>query len=281
MINKNTKRKFLTNSIKVFIKFVIWVQIIAPIICAFIGCICLYATRGSIEHFGLFYKENMLPFQCFLTFIVIIVIIAKKYSQHLRLSTKSRGKIGLQELGLLFLISFSFSFIDSFIDDVINLTNINASTFNVLDHSVLGVVSTCLLGPLAEEITFRGTIERKLLKWKRNPWIGILISALLFGIMHINPSQVESAFIFGVLLGWLYYKFGSVKPCLALHILNNFYCFVLDIYGLGNSSVQELCQKIHIPFLIIMLFSICLFLVCLFTISHKINRKHAKLSSLS
>lgn len=270
---------YLIDSIIVFLKFILWVQIVAPIICACIGCLYLLISTESIDHFGMFYKNHMLPFQCFLTFVVILGVFAKKYYQHLRLRTKSREKSSLRVIFMLFLISVSFSFIDSFIDDVINLTNINAASFNILDHSVLGVISTCLLGPLAEELTFRGTIEIYLLKWKKNPLVAIFLSALLFGIMHINPSQVESAFVFGILLGWVYYKSGSIIPSLILHVLNNFYCFILDIYGYGSSSVQDFCNEVHTPLPIVMILSIVLLSISLFAIYPKTNRKHVMTST--
>ncbi len=92
--------------------------------------------------------------------------------------------------------------------------------------SPVGFVVVALLGPLAEEIVFRGSVERVLLK-KIKPWYAICFSALLFGIVHFELVQGFHAFLMGLLLGWLYYKTNSIIPCMIVHIVNNAVACVL------------------------------------------------------
>ena len=49
----------------------------------------------------------------------------------------------------------------------------------------------------------------------------LLISSLIFGIVHINPAQVPFAFAIGAVFGWLYYRTGSVVPGIIGHFINN------------------------------------------------------------
>lgn len=61
---------------------------------------------------------------------------------------------------------------------------------------------------------FRGAILRKLLTMfpKRQHWIAIAVSAVLFALAHFNVVQSLHAFLIGLLLGWLYYRTDSILP---------------------------------------------------------------------
>lgn len=85
----------------------------------------------------------------------------------------------------------------------------------------LGILSACLIGPLAEEAHFRGAIERRLLEKNWNPWFAIVISAILFAIAHGNFEQGLTAIIMGCFMGWIYYRTRSVMPCFLVHAVNN------------------------------------------------------------
>lgn len=76
-----------------------------------------------------------------------------------------------------------------------------------------------------EELLFRGVILNGLLQHQR-PWVAIGQSALLFGLIHFNPAQSVSAGLFGLLLGWLYYRTRSLGVCMAIHALNNSVAFI-------------------------------------------------------
>ena len=77
-----------------------------------------------------------------------------------------------------------------------------------------------VVAPVTEELLFRGLILRGFLRnySKRS---AILLSALLFAVMHTNPWQFISAFVAGVLLAWLLIETGSLLPCLFAHAVAN------------------------------------------------------------
>lgn len=89
-----------------------------------------------------------------------------------------------------------------------------------------GYVVIGLLAPLAEEIVFRGAILRTLLD-KVTPWGAITISALLFSLIHMNPAQMPYAFLAGLLLGWMYWRTGSILPGMAYHWANNSVAYII------------------------------------------------------
>lgn len=86
-----------------------------------------------------------------------------------------------------------------------------------------GYLALGILAPLAEEMVFRGAILRTLLNYfnGRMYWIPIIVSALLFGLVHGNMAQLLNAFLIGILLGWMYYRTESIVPGIVLHWVNN------------------------------------------------------------
>ena len=86
-----------------------------------------------------------------------------------------------------------------------------------------GYLALGILAPLAEEMVFRGAILRTLLSYfnGRMYWVPIIVSALLFGLVHGNMAQLLNAFLIGILLGWMYYRTESIVPGIVLHWVNN------------------------------------------------------------
>ncbi|WP_460577619.1 lysostaphin resistance A-like protein [Hymenobacter coalescens] len=82
----------------------------------------------------------------------------------------------------------------------------------------------CVAAPVLEELLFRGVMLPGL---ERNYGSGkaILQSSLLFGLFHLNPAQAVSAFLLGLLAGWVYVRTRSLAACIWLHFLNNAVAF--------------------------------------------------------
>ncbi len=92
-------------------------------------------------------------------------------------------------------------------------TDSGESTF-----SIASLVYTCLLGPVMEEVIYRGAVLSVLKK--RGTKSAILLSALLFGVMHHDFYQGLSAFGGGVILGYAASRY-SLGAAIVLHIANN------------------------------------------------------------
>lgn len=88
-------------------------------------------------------------------------------------------------------------------------------------------ICVSIFAPLFEEIICRGFVLRGLLNFKRKdgssirPLMAILISALFFAVIHLNPWQAIPAFLIGALMGFVYYKTGSLKLTILIHFVNN------------------------------------------------------------
>ena len=130
------------------------------------------------------------------------------------------------------------------------IPNIMEQSFDILQSGWGGILAIAIVGPVLEELLFRGAITKALLQ-QYNPTKAILISALLFGAFHINPAQILPAFLIGILLAWTYYKTGSLIPCIFMHILNNSLSVYLSIKYPEAENMDDLISGT--PYLIILI----------------------------
>jgi len=82
------------------------------------------------------------------------------------------------------------------------------------------------LGPLAEELLFRGLLLRILEPYGKQP--AIIFSALLFGLFHGNIVQIPFAFLVGLVLAYVAIEY-SITWAIILHVINNF--LLADVMG--------------------------------------------------
>ena len=110
------------------------------------------------------------------------------------------------------------------------LPNWMDNEFDMILTNRWGYLAIGLLAPLSEEIVLRGAILKELLK-KFSPWVAIAISAVFFALIHFNPAQMPHAFLIGLLLGWMYWRTGSILPGVAYHWANNSIAYIFyNIY---------------------------------------------------
>lgn len=85
--------------------------------------------------------------------------------------------------------------------------------------TVLQILGYAILPALFEEFAYRGVVLQSLRRY--GDWFAILISALLFGILHGNIVQIPFAFLVGLLLGYVTVVSGTMWVGIAIHFGNN------------------------------------------------------------
>lgn len=98
----------------------------------------------------------------------------------------------------------------------------NSQSSSLLGGSMaFAIIYTVLIAPVCEETIFRGLVLT-IFDGKLPKWLGILISALVFALIHL-PSPI--AFIYtltlGIVLGFVRYRTKSLVPCVLAHIIFN------------------------------------------------------------
>ncbi len=109
----------------------------------------------------------------------------------------------------------------SLLSEQMQFTDLMTEQFAALAHSPLGWLAVCLVGPMVEELLFREGIQGHMQRQGASPAWAILVSSVLFSLMHVNPAQCLVALPMGIVLSLLYLRTNNVLLCGALHILNN------------------------------------------------------------
>ena len=103
-------------------------------------------------------------------------------------------------------------------------------------HGLFSFLLMVILAPFFEELIFRGIMLDGLLK-NYSPEKSILISSILFGLVHLNPWQFVTGFFMGIFVGWIYYKTKSVMLAIILHASVNLSGFLLKVFDIFDSQI--------------------------------------------
>ena len=90
----------------------------------------------------------------------------------------------------------------------------------------LAFYAAVIQAPVVEEVFFRGIILGGLLAC-RSKYQAAIWSAILFGLMHLNPWQFPVSFILGLVFAYWVMQTGSLLPAILGHALNNFLAITL------------------------------------------------------
>jgi uncharacterized protein len=132
----------------------------------------------------------------------------------------SRDKISIKLLGIGALLFAIFLLLDLLVGIIGNITStqINTNVDTIFGSAPLWVyIFISLVGPINEEILFRAFLV---------PRIGIILSALIFGILHAGYGStfgvdMIAAFGFALVAGYVFKKTRSLYPSILAHMLVN------------------------------------------------------------
>lgn len=110
------------------------------------------------------------------------------------------------------------------------------ATMAALERSDVGSLELMLLwsgaavvAPIAEETFFRGVAQTWLGKRLGRTWLAILLTSVLFGLVHANVAYtIPPLIVLGLMLGWLYEKTGALWTVILVHALFNLKTLVWD-----------------------------------------------------
>lgn len=100
-------------------------------------------------------------------------------------------------------------------------------------EAILAFIALVIIAPIAEELLFRGFLFQGLKK-KIDYRVAIAISAVLFGLAHMQLNVGVDTAVLGVFLAWLMHKTNNIAVPIALHMIKNFVAFLaLFIFQVG------------------------------------------------
>lgn len=132
----------------------------------------------------------------------------------------------------------------SSIEVLMNLKSLDLETSEMLNKLVtegsliITLLSVGIIGPICEEIIFRGSILKNLSEKMNIKW-AIIIQAVLFSLYHMNLIQAIPALIIGLIAGILVYYTNSIWSGIILHISNNVIAILISKFALDDFMISS------------------------------------------
>ncbi len=170
----------------------------------------------------------------------IVMIWFMWHFRYLKPAKDFAGKVSWIVLLICVPLVIAFGYSLNCVNEWINLPNLVETEMDGMIKSVTGIISIVIGAPFMEELMFRGAIEGHFLRQGKSPSFAIVISGLLFGLYHMNPAQIPFAFLLGCLLGWLYYRTGSLWPGILCHAVNNSLAVILSFVYTDKDNISDI-----------------------------------------
>ena len=161
------------------------------------------------------------------TFLAILYLLVFEGRKMLELKWKWRYPVYLLlAYGVNHLSGIVFSFLTPATSNQMALNELVEMTGR--QELLYLLLITCLLGPITEELVYRGVLMNTFLK--DSPWYGdVLLSACVFGYVHVSSGLTPLAFFTyasgGAICAFLYRKTHSLYYPILLHIMINILAF--------------------------------------------------------
>ena len=106
-----------------------------------------------------------------------------------------------------------------------------------------------LLPAICEELLFRGCMQNILIQQlgKKNALVAILITAIIFGLIHEQMQTLLPRIFLGTVLGLLYYYSNSIYTSIAAHFVNNALQVVVAYFASHKNINPKYSEDMHVP----------------------------------
>lgn len=119
--------------------------------------------------------------------------------------------------------------------------SITSTPIEGFDELILGLIFIAVIPAITEEFLFRGVIMRSVAGVYGGAR-AVLISALLFSMMHMNIATLPTTFIVGLSTGFAVYKSNCLKSSVIMHFVHNLIVVLLSFLSFSVSSDTAAAQ---------------------------------------
>ena len=151
-----------------------------------------------------------------ITMVIFIPIFYKVYKKYKR---KNNFKINNVFIPIILGITISLIYNISLynLNNIVNFTNM----FQLSPLPLLvQIISSGICGPILEEFIFRGIVYNKLKTFNKK-MIAIILTSVIFGLVHTNIINGIYGFGISFILIYLYEKYKTLKSPIIMHIFLN------------------------------------------------------------
>lgn len=181
--------------------------------------------------------ELIIPALIIADCLIIIPVLINSYRQNSQLIRSMSPSLAVK----LFILGCALNAIVSYVVWLLPksvTTDKYASLVSLvmIDNVFISFIVNAVLAALVEEIIFRKMIIG--IYAKKSEVLAIIVSSVLFGLMHMNPIQSTYAFVLGVILGYVYVKteYNLLSP-LIIHVTIN---GTSILYEYAGASIKTL-----------------------------------------
>jgi len=122
-----------------------------------------------------------------------------------------------------------------------NVSPVYGAEAGIFDSSSLFmyILTVVIMVPIVEELVFRGVMLNRLLVIAPT-WLAVLISGIIFGLMHTgSPLRIIFSAIGGVWFALLYVRFRNLLLCIISHMVFNFAGSNVAIFTFIDSTASS------------------------------------------
>lgn len=177
--------------------------------------------------------------------IVAIPVVFTDYKNDLMLTGRygqkgDRVKTGwiIEMLAITFCLSVALNNILC-MSPLVQMSEEFQDASNAFYGSTIGIelVGSALVTPLLEELLHRGVVYGRLRR-RMGMWSSVILSALIFAILHFNIVQFIYAFLLGIVFALFVEKTGKLYPAVLAHILANGVAVIRTETGFLHNTVD-------------------------------------------
>lgn len=245
--NLNSKKKIKSHSTRVGLCVLFFLH--APLFSGF-----LLGITGKYDA----YSENLSLQYCIEMVLMVFFLFLPFFLLYITTDKKDKGRIAASlekpKTPLLFILSIPMGLMLCFAGDYasgvisslfeeIGITLTSVPEYEIPTSGVplfLFAFSTIVPPAIIEEFALRSVAMQPLRKYGDK--FAIVMTALVFGLMHRNAVQGIFAFIAGLVFGYIAVAANSVWPAIIVHALNNGFSVLLNVLSETN---EEALNKIY------------------------------------
>lgn len=194
------------------------------------------------------------------TLSLLIVLVIARLLFKIKLGSlyrfeKGHGKTIAFGFPAVMCVNLIISLIISFITYYFSKAGVTIpkADFSMSSSSSLAIIMqicySVIVAPIVEETIYRGLAIHLLKPYGKG--MAVVISSLIFGLMHGNVSQALSGFLFALVMGTITVSCNSIVPTICIHMLNNAVATIPEISEALNNN--QLIIKIYLGIVITLL----------------------------
>jgi membrane protease YdiL (CAAX protease family) len=105
---------------------------------------------------------------------------------------------------------------------------------------IINLLIMALLPAIAEELFFRGSLQKVLLRMSNKPWLAILVTSSIFALLHNTFLKIAPIFVLGLFLGIIYHVTRNLWYNIIVHFLNNALAVLSVYYADKNDFLKKI-----------------------------------------